>query len=475
MVPREHGESARPLQFVKVLSWLFLLLIIGSSLGLSVLISNYAERTLLAKQKQFSLLLAENLSHQIYTRFAWPTIVGYGKISLKNKEQFARLDQVVRSTIHSFHVVDVRIYDLEAKVSYSTDAENQGKSGLAGSEFRRALEKNEPAFELASSMSWFRALFQFSLRPGSMVLKATYPLRAERIPGAGIENPLMGILEFTQDITEDYMAVINFERLVVGSSLLTSLILFFVIMTILRRADRLNLQRLREKERLERELLEQEKLAGMGRVVAGVAHEIRNPLGIIQSSSELVLKKLRAEHSPHARLLEAIHEEAKRLSRTVNDFLDYARPKKPGQDDVDLGRVLDQLAVFLKTECEKRGVVLVSEISPGAVVKGDKDLLYRAFYNVVSNAIQALDGPGEIRLWAAPDQDGVRVSVTDTGPGFPREHMDNIKDPFFTTRDTGTGLGLAIVGSILESHGASLSLSNAEGGGARAEIFFPAT
>lgn len=477
MEQKDRGGTASPLQFVKVLSWSFFLIILGASLGLSVFISNYAERTLLEKQKQFGLLLAENLNHQIYTRFTLPTVIGYGAIRLKNKEQYERLDQVIRTTVHSFHVQSLRVFDYGYVISYSLNKDEVGTKDAAPGAVEKAMEKEEHSFKFMSHVSPLAALFMPSLKPGTVVLKTYYPLRAERRLGTNADNPIMGIVEFTQDITEDYAGVVAFERVVVGTSLFTSVIIFMIIMTVLRRAERLNRQRLEEKERLERELLEQEKLAGMGRMVAGVAHEIRNPLGIIRSSAELVLKKMKKEESPHTRILEALFSETKRLQRVVNDFLDYARPKRPRQDDVDLGRVLDQVVVFLETECEKKQVKITRAYTPGLVVKGDKDLLYRAFFNIVSNALQAMTEPGEITVVAAQEEDGVHVSVQDTGPGFPEENLGRLKDPFFTTRDNGTGLGLAIVDNIVESHGAKLYLScgvvNGQPGGARVDMIFP--
>jgi signal transduction histidine kinase len=448
-------------------------LILGFNLGLAVLISNSAEKTLLAKQRQFGQLLAENLSHQVYTRFAVPTLLRYGTISLRERDQYQQLDKVVRSTIHSFHVRDISIYDLENRVAYSTNEDLLGREGLANDAVRRVVERREFISEFVSKIPRALALFQWEFKPGSMLLLAYAPLRAERSLSPTTENPLMGVVEFAQDITDDYVAVVNFERLVVASTLFTSLVLFTVIVMILRRADRLNMQRLAEKERLEREISQQEKLAGIGRMVAGVAHEIRNPLGIIQSSAELLLKRFKDDDGPTTRILQALFDETKRLSRTVNDFLDYARPKKPRLDEVDAGKLLDQVALFLEPECQKRGVTIERECAPGVTVRGDKDLLYRAFYNVVSNSLQAMDGPGRIAIKAFDPGDGARVVFTDTGPGFNPEHLDKVRDPFFTTRDTGTGLGLAIVSSILEGHGATLNLSAGENGGAKVEMVFP--
>ncbi len=468
----------KPLQFVKVLSWTLLLLILGSSLGLSVFQAKYAERVLLEKQKQFGLLLAENLSHQIFTRFTLPTIIGFGQISLRNPEQFTRLDQVVRSTIHSFHVQEVRIYDPELRISYSTDPNLVNRTGLAGEGAKRAISHGETSFDFLSKISWSTAMFRLELRPGSVVLRGFAPLRMERNFGPGAKNPIMGILEFSQDITDDYMAVVNFERLVYASSLFTSLVLFFLIISILGRADRMSAERQAEKEKLLAELHQQEKLAGMGRMVAGVAHEIRNPLGIIQSSAELILKKAKAENHPHTRIIEAMFDEAKRLSRTVHEFLDYARPRQPRQDEVDICRVLEQAAVFLERECETRSIRMERSCPEGTSVRGDRDLIYRAVYNVLGNAMQALPPEGgliQATTATATDNEGqwLLLTVRDSGPGFDEQNLDKMKDPFYSTKDTGTGLGLAIVSSIIESHGGAVVLGNHPEGGAMVTLKLP--
>ena len=469
-----HEDGSSPLQFVRVISLTLFIIILSFSLMLSLFISKYAEQTLLEKQEAFGLLLAENVSHQLFTRFVIPTVLKFGAIRLRNEDQALAMDRVVRSTIHSFHVASLRIYDAEGNITYSLDKDEIGDEGKADYMVTKTWETEDFSAEILSKVSKAASLFRVSLEPGSMVLRAYYPLRVERSLTDMESNPIMGILEFQQDITADYLAMLNFERLVIAFSLVTSLVLFFLVLTVLRRAERLSNKQLREKERLIFELQQQEKLAGMGRMVAGVAHEIRNPLGIICSSSELVLKKARKEKSSHVRILEALHEEAKRLSRTVTEFLDYARPKKPTMHDVDIKSILDQVTVFMEPECEKLGVSVEREYDGDTTVKGDKDLLYRAFYNLVANALQAMNGPGELSLCTVRGEKGLHVTIMDTGPGFATEHLDHVRDPFFTTKDTGTGLGLALVSTIFESHGAEMALSNAAEGGARVDVIFPA-
>ncbi|QGY39971.1 two-component sensor histidine kinase [Pseudodesulfovibrio cashew] len=475
---RQFNEGgSRPLQFVRVISWTLFVIILGFSLLLSVFISKYAERTLLEKQKEFGLLLAENVSHQVFTRFVMPAVMQYGGISLRNEVQSKALDEVVRSTIHSFHVTSLRIYDQNGVITYSLDKDEIGTKGNALYMVTRTWKTEEFSSEILAKVSKFVSLFRVRLSPGNMTLRAYYPLRAERSLTDISENPIMGILEFKQDISADFMAMLNFERLVIAFSLVTSLVLFFLVVAVLRRAERLSNKQLKEKEQLLFELQQQEKLAGMGRMVAGVAHEIRNPLGIISSSAELVLKKARKEGSSYTRLLEAVHEEAKRLTRTVAEFLDYARPKKPTMADVDVGRLLDQVAVFMEPECEKLGVTIQRDYSGDLSAKGDKDLLYRAFYNLVANGLQAIAQAGVngglLVIRAVREEGRLHVLFQDSGPGFPAEHIEKVRDPFFTTKDSGTGLGLALVSTILESHGVEMHLSNAEEGGARVDILFP--
>lgn len=468
-------SGGKPLQFVKFISWTLFAIILGSSLLLSVFISKYAERTLLEKQEEFGLLLAENVSHQVFTRFVMPTVMRYGGISLRQSEQAKTLDEVVRSTIHSFHVTSLRIYDPNGVITYSLDKDEVGKQGGSLYMVTRTWETGDFSSAIIAKVSKMVSLFRPTLKAGSLTLRGYYPLRAERSLTDIKENPVMGILEFEQDITPDFLAMLNFERLVIVFSLATAMILFFLVLVVLRRAERHSNKQLKEKEQLIFELQQQEKLAGMGRMVAGVAHEIRNPLGIICSSSELVLKKAEKEGSSYTRLLQAIHEEAKRLSRTVAEFLDYARPKRPAMMDLDVGKILDQVAVFMEPECEKLGVVIDREYTGNLAGKGDKDLLYRAFYNLVANALQAMDNGGNVHIRAAKEDDGgVHVTVQDSGPGFSEEHIEQVRDPFFTTKDQGTGLGLALVSTIFESHGVEMHLSNAEEGGARVDIIFPA-
>jgi two-component system, NtrC family, sensor histidine kinase HydH len=465
-----RADPAHPFQVAKFLSWGSLILILTMGLLLSIFMANYARQTVMKKNHEFALLLAENLNHQIYQRFTLPTLIGFGRIQLKNEVQYERLEKTVLSTIHSFHVLEVRIYDSEGIISFATNRELLGQGGLGGRNVTLAANQGKVSFELVNKAGTLNSFFAFHLEPESFVLRTVYPLRAERSLGTKSSGPIIGVLEFTQDITEDYETVVYFQWLITLIGFISSLILFLFLFAMIRRADAILADRAREKERLERELHLNEKLASMGRMVASIAHEIRNPLGIIRSSAEILHKKAVSENSANIRLLQAIFDESKRLSRIVNDFLDYARPKPPKLEPLHVDQVLDRVLIFLEQEFEKHSVEVIKEYPRDIQVKGDKDLLYRAFYNLIVNGLQAMNGKGTLTVSAAQDSGGTVVTIADTGPGLDPELMDKYLEPFYTTKETGTGLGLAIANTIVQSHGGTLELATGEQGGGRISV-----
>ncbi|MBR6468566.1 MAG: HAMP domain-containing histidine kinase [Desulfovibrio sp.] len=468
----DEAERGLSLSFARTLSWLSLVVVLLTSLGLSFFISNSARQTLMHRQENFITVLTQNLNNQIFQRFAVPTIVAYGRISLREAPQYERLDKVVKSVIEGLPVTRLRLYDFSHVVAYSTTPGEIGKKGLApiGIEKVLAGEMSQP--EIVAAMPVWRALFSMPLDPGSFQLRVLYPLRGDAFRLG--RTPVLGVLELTQDITADYVQVLAFQCIIVVMCLLSSVVLFALLLLIIHRAEKTLALRMQKNRQLEKEIQSTERLVSMGRVVASIAHEIRNPLGIIRSTAELLQRRAsKVQDKGTVRLLQAIYDESVRLSQTVNDFLDYARPRQPRQDPVDLGLVLSQIFAFVEGEFARAGVEIDKETSGPVWVLGDKDLLYRAFYNVLANARQALDGGGRIKVRAACDGDWAELAFTDSGKGFDLDVLPHLLEPFFTTKDGGTGLGLPIVKSIIESHGGSIALANAPEGGACVTVRLP--
>ena len=245
-----------------------------------------------------------------------------------------------------------------------------------------------------------------------------------------------------------------------------------------------DIQRLRA-ARLKRDALRARRTEKARRLLPHIVDRLRRLQAHFKPAAagvraELLQRRTDKADAGTSRILGAIYDESVRLSQTVNDFLDYARPRQPRQSLVDVNLVLDQVMAFLEGELGRHGVAVEREVEPGLFVRGDKDLLYRAFYNILVNGQQAMDGPGIVRIRGGlePDQGNgpgrVRLEFLDSGPGFDPATLPSLLDPFFTTKDGGTGLGLPIVQSIIASHGGQIELENGPEGGALVRVLLPA-
>jgi signal transduction histidine kinase len=205
-------------------------------------------------------------------------------------------------------------------------------------------------------------------------------------------------------------------------------------------------------------------------MIAGVSHEIRNPLGIIRSTAEILASK--AENERQARLAGIVVEEATRLNDIVTQFLDFARPKTLEPAACRIEEIIDRILEGFEPECQKRGIRVERSYQTGQYkLEADANLLYRALMNLVSNATQAMPEGGVLRLESAlvmtnsRSEPAVEVRVSDTGAGITPEIRHKIFNPFFTTREKGTGLGLAIVRTIVDSHCGTLDVESEPGRG----------
>lgn len=224
-----------------------------------------------------------------------------------------------------------------------------------------------------------------------------------------------------------------------------------------------------------RQLERRSRLAALGEMAAGMAHEIRNPLGGIALYAGLLRKQL--EDRPAQQALAArIACGVEGLNAIVNDILAFAGEIQPQKRPVDLASVVHEACDLARARLEQSGADLACDVPEGTELAADRSLLVRAVSNLLFNAIDAA-GEGEIRLAGRIDGDRVVLTVADSGPGVPAENLERIFNPFFTTKDAGTGLGLAIVHRIVESHGGQIGAANAaapEGlGGALFTISLP--
>ena len=228
-----------------------------------------------------------------------------------------------------------------------------------------------------------------------------------------------------------------------------------------------------EKKLMEKSLLQSEKLAGIGRFAAGVAHEIRNPLGIIKSSASLI-KKGKGISDEERELADFIMGEVDRLNKVVTDLLDFAKPSRPQVRRMKLRDVAGRTIALTSKKCRDRGIEIVADYREKRRVAIDGEQMEQVFLNLILNSMDAIDGRGEIRIGTRDDgEEGVTVEFSDTGSGISGGGVGRIFEPFFTTKEGGTGLGLAIVYRIVESHQGTISVESEEGKGTSFIITFP--
>jgi two-component system sensor histidine kinase HydH len=235
----------------------------------------------------------------------------------------------------------------------------------------------------------------------------------------------------------------------------------------------------RRLEQAQAEARRSERLAALGQLSAGLAHEIRNPLGVIKGSAEMLSQKLQASDELARELAGYISTEVNRLSALVTEFLDFARPLHAEPHPADLTALLDRvLQVVASRFTGKAARVERHYAGDLPLVPLDESLCEQAFLNLVQNAYEAMEEHGgtlrvDVKTIRRNDRDGVELRLADTGPGVPEELREEIFNPFVTTKKTGVGLGLSIVSKIIDGHGGTIHVENAPGGGAVFTLFFP--
>jgi signal transduction histidine kinase len=239
----------------------------------------------------------------------------------------------------------------------------------------------------------------------------------------------------------------------------------------------------RARRRVERYHYEQmkraDRLASIGEMAAGIAHEIKNPLagiaGVIQ-----VLKKDQAVGDPKRVVLDEVLSQVERMDKAVRNLLSFARPPEPKMTLVDINELISKLLDFLAPQFAKNSITAERKLSPGLPwLTLDPDLMQQALINIALNAIQAMPEGGKFTVEtkaAKPERENsgsVEIVFTDTGKGISSKNLSRIFNPFFTTRQQGTGLGLSITQRIIEQHGGEISVMSSSGKGASFSIIIP--
>ena len=237
----------------------------------------------------------------------------------------------------------------------------------------------------------------------------------------------------------------------------------------------LMIERLHQRER---EVLRAEQMAAVGQLAAGVAHELRNPLTAVKMLIETSREELEIRGVP-ADDLRIIESELRRLERSLQSFLDFARPPKMDRRPIDLARVIDQTVSLLAGRVRKQKIQIDGDHNvPTVMIEGDPEQLQQLLVNLVMNALDAMPTGGTLTIEVVPSQRGspfVEVHVCDTGPGISGELLPRLFQPFVSGKETGLGLGLVVSRRIAEEHGGTLVATNQAAGGACLTLRLPAS
>ena len=470
---RKRADTLLPFELVKYFAFTSLALILCASFLLSWMIAANAKSVLLQRSEAYSRLFADHVNRQVFLQFVLPTVVRSGKITLSEKEQFERLDQIVNNITRGMRIESVTIYEpLQNRVAYSTITELMGKRDMGGLEYQKAA-KGESNSMLITGGSLL------SLLPGTSdifcTMKTYVPFRQENKLGERT-GEIMGVIEVVQDLSDDLEAIIMLQGRVIVLSLSIMSVLFAILILIVVRANRIMAERAEERLRLEEELNEAQRLASLGKMVAAVSHEIKNPLGIVRSTAEILGSRIGKVAPGNERLADIIVQETSRLDGIVRQFLDFARPRDLYRSSGSLNGVVERLVSFMEPEFQQKGVRVSTRLAEGLPdMLLDAEQMYQVALNVVFNAIQAMPEGGDLALTTAllPEEKAVTLEVTDTGLGIPEEKLAQIFTPFYTDKNRGTGLGLAIAKNIVEKHRGSITVSSQPGEGSAFRVTLP--
>ncbi|WDM02911.1 two-component sensor histidine kinase [Alicyclobacillus cycloheptanicus] len=212
---------------------------------------------------------------------------------------------------------------------------------------------------------------------------------------------------------------------------------------------------------LEQQVQRTEKLATIGKMAAGIAHEIRNPLTTVKGFLQMMQSQLKhQERETELAYTQVMMTEIERVNALVSELLLLSKPQQMAPEVCAVAAVIDDILPLIQSEARLHGVAFEYEMDRTVSARMDMDMIQQVVLNLVKNAFEAMDKGGRLHIQVSPFRQWARIDVSDTGPGIPYYQMDKIFDAFFTTKDKGIGLGLPICQKIIDDHGGEIRVSS---------------
>jgi len=466
---------------------------------------------LIKRSEEYAQYFINNLNYEIYNDFLFPTLQEEGIVDLENNpEHFKRLDTTIRKNLYGLHIKKLYLFDLKGHIIYSTIPEHigfvieQGKNKKLDSAIRGTPAS---ALRLAGTRDSKGVLVTDTM------LESYYPFYNMQKTKTS-QKQQVGVMEIYQDMSGLKKQVQSARKKAIIMTSAAMGILFLVLFLVVLKAARVlsvrnnqlidarnTLERkvkvrtqeirdaYRKLQETQRRLIQSEKLASIGTLVTGLAHEINNPLASVASCAEGLserLKDIMKERKPSREkeslevfpeYLKIINEETYRCKSIISNLLDFSRQSEPKFTNLDIHNIILETVSVVRHQFHSKAQQIHLQLpdTPCFVI-GDPQQLKQVFFNLLINALHATANRGEITLSTVLKQKNVHIIFKDTGSGIDPVHLDKLFDPFFTTKSTGkgTGLGLAICYGIIDVHNGRIEVeSEGPGKGATFTVILP--
>jgi len=500
-------------------------LVIGIvSFSVGKILASIEKRELLERSEIYAGFIISNLNHSMYEKFFFPLMEAEGQIDLENNpDHFRKLDKVIRMSIYGYNIKKVYLYDYNRQIIYSTVPEHIGFSLNEGenAQLDSALNGDAASILRPPGVTDYRGQVVTE-----MLLESYYPIFAftetslqdprSKIQNSGLKQ--VGAMEIYQDMTGLNNQIFDAQRKTTIITASSMGILFISLILIVNKGasiiklrtkqlsearDHLE-ERIKERtqeiedaykelQHTQKRLIQSEKMAGIGKLAAGIAHEINNPLASVASCAEGLLQRytdntnnrnrdskpyvLNEDEDVFQEYLKIIYNETFRCKAIISKLLNFSRQTEPVIAELNIINVLnDSLAIFKQQiNPKKKRITFISSQEP-IIVKGDEHQLKQVFLNILINSSDAIKDVGEIVLRVIKDDNNAVITIKDSGSGIKQDELQRIFDPFFTTKSVGkgTGLGLSICYGIIEALGGTITpFSEGNDKGTTIEIALP--
>jgi len=485
----------------KLLKYFFIssfITISSVTLLLTILFTHGIKRDFLKEGQDYATLIIKNLYNQIYHQFIQPTLQEKGYIDLSEEDQLERLDRVVRLAISGLKIKNLYFFDLEGNIIYSTNRDHIGFQIKNNPNYLEAVQG-----KISSIFKNRGDPLDISKKPENITLLETYVPIRRWDPVTGEEKgPIVGVMETYQDAVGMAKEIRNARIRISSISMLGMSLLFIILFVIVKKADQIiqaqtqeltatneELQELTQalEEKVSKrteQLIAQAKLASLGTLAAGIAHELNSPLGSIAACTEGLLQCLgdngRYDYNVEdmKEYLSIINQEAFRCKAIINSLLSFARQSPPmTHEQAEINELVQSTLQLLRYRASAEDKELLFEGLPyEAHIQGDVHLLRQVIFNITENALDATRPRGHIRWRIIDLGDSWRLICDDDGCGLSKEELEKVWDPFFTTKPVGkgTGLGLSLAYSTVKRHQGQIVIeSEGKGKGARVIVTLP--